>query len=54
MVNVSRAIDKAGGYMYGCEEGASFAEMMSSAFGADYHYFKTASVKEKYLSTDTT
>ena len=54
MANVSKAIDKAGGYMYGCGEGSSISEMMSSTFGADYDYFKTASVKEKYFSMDTT
>jgi len=54
MAAVLKAVDKAGGYIYGQEEGSSMSAMMSTAFGAEYDFFKTASVREKYFSMDTT
>ena len=51
MASVLKSVDKAGGYMYGQADSAS--DMMSTAFGADYDFLKTASVKEKYFSMDT-
>ena len=53
MASVLKSVDKAGGYMYGQADSATASDMMSTAFGADYDFFKTASVKEKYFSMDT-
>lgn len=51
MFQVMKAVDKANGYVFGKnEEMATLSSMMSSAVGADFEFFKTASVKEKYLS----
>ena len=53
MVGVLKAVDKAGGYMYGHADGATMSSLMSANFGADYDFTRTASVKEKYFSMDT-
>ena len=50
MIAVLRAVDKAGGYIYGPNSGSN---LTSSAFSADYEFFRNASVKEKYFSMDT-
>ncbi len=48
-----QAVDKANGYVFGKEETSTLSSMMSTAVGADFEFFKTASIKEKYLSSDT-
>ena len=50
MIAVLRAIDKAGGYIYGPNSGLN---LTSSAFSADYEFFRNVAIKEKYLSMNT-
>ena len=51
MYQVMKAVDKANGYVFGKnEESSTLSSMMSTAVGADFDFFKTASIKEKYLS----
>ena len=52
MACVLKAVDKAGGYMYGYTDGATMSSLMSANFGAEYDFTKTASVKEKYFPMD--
>lgn len=53
MYQVMKAVDKANGYIFGKnEETSTLSAMMSTAVGADFDFFKTASIKEKYLPSD--
>ena len=52
MASVLKAVDKAGGYMYGQADGATMSSLMSDNFGAEYDFSKTAFIKEKYFSMD--
>ena len=54
MAAVLKAVDKAGGYMYGQADGATMSTLMSANFGAEFEFSRTSFLKEKYLSTDTT
>ena len=54
MYQVMKAVDKANGYVFGKnEESSTLSSMMSTAVGADFDFFKTASIKEKYFTSDT-
>ena len=52
MASVVKAVDKAGGYMYGPADGSSMSSLVSAYYGAEYDYERTGSVKEKYFSMD--
>ncbi|XP_065838240.1 GPN-loop GTPase 2-like isoform X2 [Oscarella lobularis] len=56
VANVVKAVDKANGYVFGAGERQcdDVFSLMSSAFGADFDFFKTSSVKEKYFETEKT
>eukprot|EP00731_Ephydatia_muelleri_P032210 Em0023g717a len=50
VLEVMKAVDKAGGYVYSAGEGtSSLASLLSVSVGADLDFFKSASVREKYL-----
>ena len=53
MLRVTRAVDKANGYMFGDMEERNLQSLMSCAVGAEFEYEKIASVQEKYMTTDT-
>jgi len=46
-----KTVDKANGYVFGAkyEDTSNFSALMSSAVGADFEFFKTASVQERYM-----
>lgn len=47
-----KVIDKANGYIFGETEQRSMYNLMSTAYGAEFEYFKTADVRERYMSED--
>ena len=49
MAAVVKAVDKAGGYMYGSNDMSSMSSLVSAYYGADFDYTRTASVKERYF-----
>ena len=49
MAGVLKAVDKAGGYMYGAADMTSMSSLVSAYYGADFDYTRTATVKEKYF-----
>ena len=51
MASVLKAVDKAGGYMYGQADGATMSSLMSANFGAEFDFTRTDFIKEKYFST---
>ena len=51
MASVLKAVDKAGGYMYGEADGATMSRLMSANFGAEFDFTRTDFIKEKYFST---
>ena len=53
MASVVKAVDKAGGYMYGHTDGSSMSSLVSAYYGAEYDYERTGQIKEKYFSMDT-
>ena len=53
MASVMKAVDKAGGYMYGHADGASMSSLMSANFRADFDFSKNAHTKDRYFSTNT-
>jgi hypothetical protein len=53
MAIVVKAVDKAGGYMYGHADGSSMSSLVSAYYGAEYDYERTGSMKEKFFSMDT-
>ena len=53
MASVVKAVDKAGGYMYGHADGSSMSSLVSAYYGAEYDYEGTGSMKEKFFSMDT-
>lgn len=54
VLSLVKIIDQANGYVFGGKhEEGNLSEMMSYAAGADFEYFKSASVQEKYLNNDT-
>lgn len=52
MLNVVRQVDNANGYCFGDVEERDIQRMLSTAVGADFQYFKSASSHEKYISGD--
>ncbi|XP_071955857.1 GPN-loop GTPase 2-like [Antedon mediterranea] len=52
MLNVMKLVDKANGYVFGDLEERNMQALMSCAVGADFEYFKAASVQEKYMKTE--
>jgi len=50
MVAVLKQVDKANGYCFGVNEERNIQRMLSSAVGADFDFFKSAAVHEKYMS----
>lgn len=54
MATVLKAVDKAGGYMYGQDDGATMSSLMSANFGAEFDFTRTDFIKEKYFSNDST
>ena len=46
MTSVLKAVDKAGGYMYGQADGSSMSSLMSANFGVDYDFVKNSAIKE--------
>lgn len=52
VLNVIKTIDKANGYVFGDLEERNLKALMSCAIGADFEFFKTASVQEKYMKND--
>ena len=53
MLRVTKAIDKANGYLFGDLEERNIQSLMSCAMGAEFEYEKIASVQEKYMTRDT-
>ncbi|XP_072178408.1 GPN-loop GTPase 2-like [Diadema setosum] len=49
VLHVVKTIDKANGYVFGDLEERNLQTLMSCAVGADFEFFKTASVQEKYM-----
>lgn len=53
VLRVLKVIDKANGYALGTGEERNIQTLLSYSAGADFEYFKTAAVMEKYIdSTD--
>jgi len=50
MVNVLKEVDKANGYCFGTKEERNIQRMLSSAVGAEFDFFKSATVHEKYMT----
>lgn len=50
MVAVLKQVDKANGYCFGVNEERNIQRMLSSAVGADFDFFKSAAIHEKYMS----
>ena len=53
MLRVTKAVDKANGYLFGDLEERNIQSLMSCAMGAEFEYEKIASVQEKYMTSDT-
>ncbi|EDO30990.1 predicted protein [Nematostella vectensis] len=52
MFGVVKAVDKANGYVFGAKyQETNFSALLSSAVGADFEFFKTASVQEQYVGS---
>lgn len=49
MLSVLKQVDKANGCCFGTNEERSIQKLLSSAVGADFEYFKSATVHEKYI-----
>lgn len=51
MYQVVKSIDQANGYVFGGLEDnkGNFSQLMSSAVGTDFEFFRTAAVQEKYM-----
>lgn len=52
MYQVMKSIDQANGYVFGGVEEdnrGNFSQLMSSAVGTDFEFFRTAAVQEKYM-----
>ncbi|XP_041463558.1 GPN-loop GTPase 2-like [Lytechinus variegatus] len=54
VLNAVKTIDKANGYVFGDLEERNLKALMSCAVGADFEFFKTASVQEKYMQKNPT
>lgn len=54
LLGVMKLVDKANGYVFGDLEERNMNSLMSCAVGADFEYFKSASVQEKYMDNKTT
>lgn len=52
MLSVIRQVDKANGYCYGTNEERNIQSMLSAAVGADFEFFKSATVQEKYMQNE--
>nr|CAB3250617.1 GPN-loop GTPase 2 [Phallusia mammillata] len=50
MLAVLKQVDKANGYCYGDIEERNIQKLLSVAVGADFDYFRSASIHEKYMS----
>ena len=53
MVHVLKQVDKANGCCFGDVEERNIQMMLSTAVGADFEFFKSAAIHERYLDTDT-
>lgn len=51
-LNILRTVDKANGYIFGTGEERNIQKLLSAAIGADFEYFRTTALCEKYISTD--
>lgn len=51
-LNILRTVDKANGYIYGTSEEKNVQKLLSTAVGADFEYFKTATVRENYVASE--
>jgi len=51
MYQVMKSIDQANGYVFGGldDNKGNFSQLMSSAVGTDFEFFRTAAVQEKYM-----
>ncbi|KAJ8027243.1 GPN-loop GTPase 2 [Holothuria leucospilota] len=49
ILNLMKVVDKANGYVFGDLEERSVNKLMSVAVGADFEYFRSAAVQEKYM-----
>jgi len=54
MYQLIKSIDQANGYVFGGHEDdkSNFSELMSSAVGSDFEFFRTATIQEKYMGDD--
>lgn len=53
MVTAISKVDRANGFcLGGVVEDRNIQKMLSVAVGADFEYFKSVAVQEKYLSSD--
>lgn len=52
VLQVMNSIDKANGYVYGTGEERNIQKLLSTAVGADFQYFKTADIQEKYVDNE--
>lgn len=50
MLNVLKQVDKANGYCFGSVEERNVQKLLSAAVGADFQFFRSAIVHEKYMS----
>ncbi|XP_014674909.1 PREDICTED: GPN-loop GTPase 2-like isoform X2 [Priapulus caudatus] len=54
VLRLLKTVDKANGYIFGDKEQDTLYGLMSSAVGAEFEYFKTADVRERYMADDET
>ncbi|XP_068698966.1 GPN-loop GTPase 2-like isoform X2 [Montipora foliosa] len=54
MYQLIKSIDQANGYVFGGleEDRSNFSQLMSSAVGTDFEFFRTAAVQEKYMEEE--
>ena len=51
MLNVLKQVDKANGCCFGNVEERNIQMLLSTAVGADFEFFKSATIHEKYLDS---
>lgn len=54
MIEVMKSVDRANGYLFGDLEDnkGNFSQLMSSAVGTDFEFFRTAAIQEKYMEDE--
>ncbi|XP_068755002.1 GPN-loop GTPase 2-like isoform X2 [Montipora capricornis] len=54
MYQLIKSIDQANGYVFGGleDDRSNFSQLMSSAVGTDFEFFRTAAVQEKYMEEE--